>query len=150
MGLWELTVYPFYSLAGGMANFLLLRRPMSFLFAGWTRSSNLHYVLAIMFSPPLRADLFSPRRQGWLGSVRRRPWQRRWKPGLGRLPRFFFSWLALPSNSYRLFWGFLWIPISSGRFLGDEGWLNISNSSADSVRSTKPSSFCSSSSSSSS
>ena len=54
------------------------------------------------------------------------------------------SWLS--NNSWRLFWGFLWIPISSGRFLGDEGWLNTSNSSTDSVRSIKPSSLYSSSS----
>ena len=40
----------------------------------------------------------------------------------------------------------LWMFISSGRLLGDEGWLNTSNSSKESVRSTKPSSSPSSSS----
>ena len=31
----------------------------------------------------------------------------------------FLGWLS--NNSHRLLWGFLWIPISSGRFLGDIG-----------------------------
>ena len=44
------------------------------------------------------------------------------------------SWLF--NSSYRLLWSFLWIPISSGTFLGGEGWLKTSNSSMDSVRST--------------
>ena len=52
------------------------------------------------------------------------------------------SWFSI--NSIRLFWGFLWIPISYGRLLGDESWSNTSNSSTDSVKSTKPCSFCSS------
>ena len=56
---------------------------------------------------------------------------------------------ASPLPSCKLLWGFLWIPISSSTFLGGEGWLKTSNSSVDSVRSTKPSSHCSSSSSSS-
>ena len=56
------------------------------------------------------------------------------------------GWLS--NSSYRLLWGFLWIPISSGTFLGGEGWLKTSKSFVDSVRSTKPSSSCSSSSSS--
>ena len=53
----------------------------------------------------------------------------------------FPGWFSINSN--RLFWGFLWMPISSGRLLGDGGWLNTSNSSTDSVRSTKPCSSCS-------
>ena len=56
---------------------------------------------------------------------------------------------GLSNSSCRLLWGFLWIPISSGKFLGDEGWLNTSKSSVDSVRSIKLSSSSSSSSSSS-
>ena len=54
----------------------------------------------------------------------------------------FLGWFSINSN--RLFWGFLWMPISFGRLLGDGGWLNTSNPSTDSVRSTKPCSFCSS------
>ena len=53
-------------------------------------------------------------------------------------------------SSIKLFWGFLRIPISSGRFSGDGGLLNASNSSKESVKSTKPSSSSSSFSSSSS
>ena len=50
------------------------------------------------------------------------------------------------NSSWRLLWGFLWIPISSGTFFGGEIWLKTSKSSVDSVRSTKPSSSCSASS----
>ena len=129
-----------------MADFLLLRRPISLLFAGWTRSSSLHYVFALLFSPLFRVNLFNLRGQGWLGSMRR-PWRKRWKPRLGRLPRLSSSWLVL-YQLQQAFLGFLWIPISFGRFLGDKGWLNTSNSFADAVRSTKPFLFCFSSSSS--
>ena len=45
----------------------------------------------------------------------------------------FSGWFSINTN--RLLWGFLWMPISSGGLLGDEGWLNTSNSSTDSVRS---------------
>ena len=71
-------------------------------------------------------------------------WRRRWKLGLSRLPRppHFSSWFSI--NSSRLFWGFLWMSISSGKLLGDDGWLNTSNSFTDSIRSTKPCSSCSS------
>ena len=34
------------------------------------------------------------------------------------------DWLS--SNSWRLRWGFLWIPISSGSFCDGEGWLKSS------------------------
>ena len=53
-------------------------------------------------------------------------------------------------SSIKLFWGFLRIPISSGRLSRDGGWLNASNSSKESIKSTKPSSSSSSSPSSSS
>ena len=36
----------------------------------------------------------------------------------------FLGWLS--SNSWRLLWGFLWIPISSGTFCGGEVWLKTS------------------------
>ena len=51
-----------------------------------------------------------------------------------------------PTVPAKLLWGFLQIPISSGTLLRGEGWLKTSNSSMDSVRYTKPSSPCSSSS----
>ena len=98
LGLWELTVCPFYSSAGSMAIFLLLRRPISFFFIRWTRSSSLHYIFALLFPHLLRINLFSPRGQGWLRSARRRPWWRRWrrwKLGLRGFPSFSSSWLAL-------------------------------------------------------
>ena len=52
------------------------------------------------------------------------------------------GWLS--NSSCRLLWGFVWIPISFGMFLGGKGWLNTSNSFVDSVRSTKSSSSSSS------
>ena len=48
----------------------------------------------------------------------------------------FLGWSSI--SSIKLFWGFLWIPISSDMSSREGGWLNTSNSSKESVRSTTP------------
>ena len=95
LGFWGLNICPFCSSAGGVADFLLLHSSLSLFFPGWTRSSSLHYVFALLLPPPFRVSLFNPRRQGWLRSTRRGLRRRRWKLGLSRLPRPPFSWLVL-------------------------------------------------------
>ena len=126
-GCWEpslgpsgLNICPFCSSAGDLVDFLLFRSSLSLLFVSGTRPSSIHYVLAFLLSPPLRISLFGPRGQGWLRSIRGRLRWRRWKLGLSRLPKSPLpGWSSI--NSIRLFWGFLWMPISSGRLLGDKG-----------------------------
>ena len=144
LGFWGLNISPFCSSVGSVADFLLLCNSLSLFFAGWTKSSSFHHIFALLLSPPLRVHLFNPRGNGWLRSTERKLRWGRWNFGLNRLPRSPFAcWFSI--NSIRLFWGFLWIPISSGRLLGDEGWSNTSKLSTDSVKSTKPRSSCSSS-----
>ena len=64
LGLWELNVCPFCFSAGSVADFLLLRSSLSLFFAGWTKSSSFHHVLALLLSPPLKIHLFNPRGKG--------------------------------------------------------------------------------------
>ena len=87
LGPWGLNIYPFYSSAGDLANFLLLRSSLSLFFVSKMRLSSLHHVLAFLLSPPLQIRLFDPWGQVWLRSARRRLWRRRWKLGLSRLWR---------------------------------------------------------------
>ena len=77
-------------------------------------------------------------RDGWGGGK----WYLR---GGGSLGWANFPGAPLPGwssiNSIKLFWGFLWIPISSGISSGDWVQLNTSNSSEDSDKSTTSSRF---------
>ena len=137
LGFWGLNIHPFCSSAGGVADFLLLYSSLSLLFASWTWSSSLHHVLAFLLFPPLLGSACSTLegRVGWRaqgGDFGGGGGSLGWAdfPGLP-----FLGWFSI--NSSRLFCGFLWMPISSGRLLRDDGWLNTLNSSTDSVRSTK-------------
>ena len=99
---------------------------MGLFFIGRASPSSLHYLLALRLSSPLRVRLFSPRGRRWLRGTRRRL-----RRGGGS-----FGWVGLPAsplpgwlsnNSWRLRWGFLWMPISSG-LLGDGvDWLRLRN-----------------------
>ena len=95
LGLWELNIFLLRSLAGGMASFLLLWRPVRLFFIKGTSSSCLHCLLTLWLLSPLRVKLFGPRGRRWLRSTKRRLGWRRRKLSLRRLPSFSPPWLAL-------------------------------------------------------